>query len=1278
MKAKRLPLNSSIVLRKKRNYLILFLTCISLFSENRTLIAQCESPGDVFSLTYTGPTTYYTGSNCTDTLNITPGTITISPTPSFLIFSSALTGYSLGSQVPAGTVVTLHYIVGGSGVLDTLCFDIAFVDGSPPIAICDANKTISLSSNGAVTLNAAEFDNGSYDNCEPVNFLIAKMDDSFSPNIFNRCYYPTRDFSCDDVGEQQVILLVLDGNPEPFSATLNSPSLGCDGTSGLFLSIGFSALNYSTCITTVNVQACNPTTNSSCPDPMQYPSASCNLDINIDPEGQNWQAEKRAVLLMANAQGTCVCSGALINNTSHDGKLYFLTARHCIDSDVKAQSARFLWNWEYGQSGQIENCVFTEGATLIASAMDFTLLELNTTINDLPSGANPFFAGWDYSGNIPSSTTVIHHPKGSPKKISIDDDPPGDVNASGFSGNSCISGFTPEPGQKMWKLKFDHGTVQEGSSGAPVFDSNKRIIGNLSSAIGYQYKPCGISINPRKTFAQKISDSWVSFPKDNKQLKAGLGPENMNDEQLKAWLDPENMNVLKLDGYDPSTPALSACLSYEPNNSFAQAEGVFPVMSEPFNGFLRSYICQPNDEDYFKIFLSGAGMLTLNLKDLPANYNLYLYDALGNQIGASQNIGNISEQIVFVQSPSLTDTCVTVKVKSADSSFDIETPYKLEVGWVNCTQEICDGKDNDCDGLIDENDPDLVGIPTWYADQDGDGYGVESWAMTACEQPAGFASEFGDCDDYDSSVNPGAVEICNGIDDNCNGEIDEAPECDADMDGYTIWDGDCDDNNPAVNPGAIEICNGIDDNCDGIIDGADVVLINSIDVTDETCAGMANGVITINATTGIGTLVYSITGGASFSTGSTFNDISPGSYDIKVYVQGHPECAAVGAATVNPGTTSPTWYKDLDGDGYSDGLTQISCSQPAGFDLAANLAATSGDCNDYDANQFPGQTWYKDADDDGYSDGTTIVQCAKPAGYKTSAQLISTDLDCDDSSAAVNPGASEICNGEDDDCDGDIDEGLSGMTHNGNVVFTTQAQVDAFWQCISVIDGSLIIQGPSITNLANLANLDSVTGNVTIQYTNLTSLDGLDGLTTIGATLMVKTNSQLEELEGLNNLTSVGNNLMIYFNFKLSVCCAIKDLLNTPGAVGGAKAIYYNKVGCNSAAQINSVCNPRPEAMIAVPGSDNAIPEVLQRKEKLRDVEIFPNPANQYVEVLISNEFNSGSIRLFDATGRLQINEKLDRSIFDYHISLEGIPPGIYLVRVVLDNEQFSERLVVE
>ena len=86
-------------------------------------------------------------------------------------------------------------------------------------------------------------------------------------------------------------------------------------------------------------------------------------------------------------------------------------------------------------------------------------------------------------------------------------------------------------------------------------------------------------------------------------------------------------------------------------------------------------------------------------------------------------------------------------------------------------EELCDGIDNDCDGEIDNG---VEGADTYYPDVDGDGYGDEAGAVSACEQPEGFITAGGDCDDTNPLVNPTILEICNdGIDNNCDGRIDE-------------------------------------------------------------------------------------------------------------------------------------------------------------------------------------------------------------------------------------------------------------------------------------------------------------------------------------------------------------------------------------------------------------------------------------------------------------------------------------------------------------------------
>ena len=113
-------------------------------------------------------------------------------------------------------------------------------------------------------------------------------------------------------------------------------------------------------------------------------------------------------------------------------------------------------------------------------------------------------------------------------------------------------------------------------------------------------------------------------------------------------------------------------------------------------------------------------------------------------------------------------------------------------------EEVCDGADNDCDGDTDEGSP--TGSTTWYIDYDGDGYGSTSFTSTACEAPEGYVNDTSDCNDSSVDVHPGATEVCNEKDDDCDSSVDEDAELDLgtyyaddDGDGY----GDADDTSEA-------------------------------------------------------------------------------------------------------------------------------------------------------------------------------------------------------------------------------------------------------------------------------------------------------------------------------------------------------------------------------------------------------------------------------------------------------------------------------------------------
>ena len=346
-------------------------------------------------------------------------------------------------------------------------------------------------------------------------------------------------------------------------------------------------------------------------------------------------------------------------------------------------------------------------------------------------------------------------------------------------------------------------------------------------------------------------------------------------------------------------------------------------------------------------------------------------------------------------------------------------------------EEICDGVDNDCDDEMDE------GVTsTWYPDEDGDGFGEDGAGVEACEQTDGYVGVDGDCDDTDTAYYPGAPEDdCTDANDyNCDGSVGFV---DADRDGVAACE-DCDDSDPRVNPDGVEVCDGIDNDCDSLVDDAD----DSLDPreggdwyadTDDDGYGDPD------------TLVGSCEAPAGYVADST--DCDDGVYSTNP--AGTEVCDDVdndcdGAVDDSP-VDGDTYYPDSDGDGYGDpDGADTSC------DLEAGWVTDKTDCDDTDGDVSPAGSevcngidddcdraiddsdrsldtstttaWYADEDGDAFGDAdNTTNACEAPAGYGSDSN------DCDDTDADVNPSETEICNGIDDDCDSRIDTADSSL-----------------------------------------------------------------------------------------------------------------------------------------------------------------------------------------------------------------------------------------------------------
>ena len=335
--------------------------------------------------------------------------------------------------------------------------------------------------------------------------------------------------------------------------------------------------------------------------------------------------------------------------------------------------------------------------------------------------------------------------------------------------------------------------------------------------------------------------------------------------------------------------------------------------------------------------------------------------------------------------------------------------------------ETCDQQDNNCDGIVDEG---AAAPITWYGDSDGDGFGDNTVTALACAAPVGYSLYGGDCDDSDATFHPGAAEAdcTDPADYNCDSSTGYV---DADSDGHAACE-DCNDNDAAVNTASSEACDGVDNDCNGQVDEAGATGETSwyLDADGDGYGRTTAGVVACAAPPG-----YIATSGdcddldaSSFPSGTEVCDGADNNCD----------------GTTDEGVTT-TFYSDADSDGYGDlGSPQQSCFAPIGA-VVNSLDCDDGspavhpggvelcdgldnDCNSsIDDGAVDAVTWYPDADGDGYGTSAGSVQaCQQPA------QTAANNLDCDDTQSSISPGGTEVCDGIDNDCALGSDNGLDG------------------------------------------------------------------------------------------------------------------------------------------------------------------------------------------------------------------------------------------------------------
>jgi Putative metal-binding motif/Receptor L domain len=442
--------------------------------------------------------------------------------------------------------------------------------------------------------------------------------------------------------------------------------------------------------------------------------------------------------------------------------------------------------------------------------------------------------------------------------------------------------------------------------------------------------------------------------------------------------------------------------------------------------------------------------------------------------------------------------------------------------------EICDDKDNNCDGQADE----VRELAPWYKDTDSDGYGdPESTPVLSCYRIPGRVLSQNDCNDGAKTVNPNATEICDGQDNDCSGRADfklagnnnfedddEDGAADADCGGS-----DCNDSDSRTSEGAQEVCDRIDNDCDGEVDEQTVQNIWYIDED-----GDGWGVV-------IGSALASCDPIAERA--SQFGDCDDTKRDVK------------------PGTAEMCDGVDQDCDGIIDEGAGVHCDLPNALNTCR-----FGECGVFSC--LPGFVDLNGTPADG------CEAAANPADYATNTAC-TYDAYCNDAN---------LCNGIETCAEGfcrlgtPIACGAGPSVVQGNFVISDGRDILDL-EGIELITGDLIITSTLLSSLVGLESLRVIGGNLYIQgNSNLVRLSGsaLSHLEVVGGDIVISDNPKLTsaslpglvsanelnisnndalvDLKGFQNLANVDRILHISENNSLKTISEFDSL----GRIGGA------------------------------------------------------------------------------------------------------------------------------
>jgi hypothetical protein len=389
-------------------------------------------------------------------------------------------------------------------------------------------------------------------------------------------------------------------------------------------------------------------------------SGACNMNVACS-DADDWRNEIKSVCMLVSGSSG-FCSGTLINNTKDDAKPYILTADHCYHNPA---DIIYMFNWE---SETCNNPTLSpahddlSGSVLVArnSVSDFCLFEMN----DIPPfNYEVFYSGWNISDNQSNNSVCIHHPSGDIKKISFDDHPPVSDFYEGYIGLE----------NSHWKVIWDRSTTTEsGSSGSPLFNESRQIIGQLHGG----YASCG-NLNEPDWYG-KLSYSW--------------NYDDSAEKQLKIWLDPLNLNIENYTGYDPNAPKFdidAQILSVNaPKNNFINQFAITPSIKIRNKGLLplTSFTAEYTINNNAPVSYTWTGNLNsgeytdINFEELSLESGVYLFKAKiykPNLTEDQDTTNNTSQNEFYIQEIVFFDDFESDNSWYLTGEFEIDQPKGL-------------------------------------------------------------------------------------------------------------------------------------------------------------------------------------------------------------------------------------------------------------------------------------------------------------------------------------------------------------------------------------------------------------------------------------------------------------------------------------------------------------------------------------------------------------------------------------------------------------------------